>query len=264
MVKNSIGGAVFVRNALKYDYCIIESIYSLTQFCDEVIVIDCQSDDGTTTYLESICGNLSPKIKLVTGQEWELGEKHERLAIIANIARKMLSTKWHFMLQADEVVHESSIPYIINAVNSGISKSYRVRRYNLLGNLNYYVAFDSEKKLVGDNIVRLATVDKKVIGDAETIEHEKSSETFLNDIKIIHYGFVRNGAKLLEKSIDTQTWFLGSPDQNLVKQKEKDGIFDPSVYFELKHLKHLGFKHPEVCKRWVARHMTDPTYKSMI
>lgn len=263
MVRNSIGGSVFVRNAIQYDYCIIEAIYSLHKFCDEVVVVDCNSDDGTTELLESLCPK-SDKIKLIKNQEWEIGYRHERLEIIANIAREQLSTEWHFMLQADEVVHESSIPYIHKAIKSKVSDEYRVRRYNLLGHLDYYVAFDSEKKLVGDNIVRLAKTYKKVIGDAETIEFSNSSEEFLENIKIIHYGFVRNGSKLLDKAIDTQTWFIGSPDHILVKQKNEDGIFDPSIYFNKKHLKKLEFDHPEIMKKWVENHMNDLTYRRII
>ena len=47
----TLGGSLFVRNAIQYDYCVEEAIESLAACCDEVFVLDCQSDDGTTEKL---------------------------------------------------------------------------------------------------------------------------------------------------------------------------------------------------------------------
>jgi hypothetical protein len=57
-----ICGFTFVRNAVKYDYPIIESITSILPIVEEFIVSVGNCDDGTLQLIESI---NSPKIKIV-------------------------------------------------------------------------------------------------------------------------------------------------------------------------------------------------------
>ena len=42
-----VSGFTFVRNAVKYDYPVVESIASILPLCDEVVVAVGQSEDGT-------------------------------------------------------------------------------------------------------------------------------------------------------------------------------------------------------------------------
>ena len=150
-----LGGSVFARNAIKYDYCIIEAIESLLPVCDKVVVLECNSEDETALMLKKRY-STSLKVNLILGQEWNVAKDYNRLTILANEARKMLHTDWHFMIQADEVLHESSYPYILDAIANEESNSFRCRRYNMFGNLDHYIDFNSERKPCGDNIVRLA------------------------------------------------------------------------------------------------------------
>jgi glycosyltransferase involved in cell wall biosynthesis len=57
-----VSGFTFVRNAVKFDYPIIEAISSILSLCDEFIVLVGNSDDGTR---ELIAGIQSNKIKIV-------------------------------------------------------------------------------------------------------------------------------------------------------------------------------------------------------
>src|SRR6478735_5570335 len=57
-----ISGFTFVRNAIKYDYPIIESIQSILPIVDEYIVSVGNSEDETLALIQSIS---SPKIKIV-------------------------------------------------------------------------------------------------------------------------------------------------------------------------------------------------------
>ena len=57
-----ICGFTFVRNAVKFDYPVIESISSVLPIVDEFIVSVGNCDDGTLQLIESI---PSPKIRIV-------------------------------------------------------------------------------------------------------------------------------------------------------------------------------------------------------
>ncbi|MEQ1678494.1 MAG: glycosyltransferase family 2 protein, partial [Chitinophagaceae bacterium] len=56
-----ISGFTFVRNAVKFDYPVVESITSILPIVDEFIVSVGNSDDTTLQLIESI---NSPKIKI--------------------------------------------------------------------------------------------------------------------------------------------------------------------------------------------------------
>ena len=49
-----VSGFTFVRNAIKYDYPIVEAIQSILPLCDEVIVAVGNSDDGTLDLILSL------------------------------------------------------------------------------------------------------------------------------------------------------------------------------------------------------------------
>ena len=56
-----VAGFTFIRNAVRYDYPVVESITSLLPLVDELVVCVGNSDDSTLALIESIA---SPKIKI--------------------------------------------------------------------------------------------------------------------------------------------------------------------------------------------------------
>src|SRR5262249_51485885 len=101
-----IAGFLFIRNAIKYDYPIRESILSLLPLCDEVIVCAGDSEDDTTNLIRSIG---SPKIRIFDSV-WDdnLREGGRVLAVETDKAFDQVSpdADWCIYLQADEVIHE--------------------------------------------------------------------------------------------------------------------------------------------------------------
>ena len=93
-MKNFLGGSIFTHNVVRHDYCIKEALHSLLAVCDEVVVIDAESDDGTIDLLKEI-ESLSPKLKVHTGFRWECQRAghpgYDRLAVLANQAKDLLS-----------------------------------------------------------------------------------------------------------------------------------------------------------------------------
>jgi len=107
-----ISGFTIVRNAIKYDYPVVESIRSILPLCDEVVVAVGNSDDGTRELIASI----DPSRIRIVDTVWDesLRKEGEVLSVETNKALQAVSpdTDWAFYIQADEVVHEHSLPRI--------------------------------------------------------------------------------------------------------------------------------------------------------
>lgn len=102
-----ISGFTIVRNAIRYDYPVVESISSILPFCDEVVAAVGDSNDGTRELVASI---HPEKIRIVdTHWDESLREGGQVLAEETNKALDAVSadSDWAFYIQADEVVHEA-------------------------------------------------------------------------------------------------------------------------------------------------------------
>jgi glycosyltransferase involved in cell wall biosynthesis len=249
-VIRNIGGSVFIRNAIKYDYCILESIKSILPL-DQVVVLDCQSDDGTTEMLEEFCKHHS-NIKFVKNAVWECAPNFERLAILANIAISHLDgMDWHFMIQADEVLHESSIRVIRNVVGS--YETIMCRRIHVWKDFDHQIRHDipNQRKPASDQVIRLGKMSQLATGDAENLEAGFCNNNWTDKIVLFHYGFVRKNEVL--KVSDMQKWFNGpniGVDPRIIAM-QGDGIFRPEVFFDDSELCKIDMPHPIVARDWV-------------
>lgn len=270
----SIGGSIFVKDAIKFDFCVVEAINSLLAFCDDVVVLECESEDDTYKMLVDNFGNNS-KVRIYK-EKWEQDYNFNRLTMLANIAREKLNTEWHFMLQADEVVHECAIPIIKTAIASGSSDRYMCIRLNIWGNRDCYIKFDSPHKPCGDVICRLAKTNVRAFGDAECLIPTGVNYDYTLGIPIVHYSFVRRGDVLLNKIESMQSWFFSEDGKNgnvdsRVARHRQDGYFDPMLlnedgsvsYGQSLHLTKLSIGHPKFVKKWVDDHRGDQTFKEV-
>jgi glycosyltransferase involved in cell wall biosynthesis len=111
-----VSGFTIVRNAIKYDYPIVEAILSILPLCDEMVVAVGNSDDNTLDLIKSID---SPKIKIIeTIWDDSLREGGKVLAVETNKAFSAVAkdSDWAFYIQGDEVVHENYLSAIKNAM----------------------------------------------------------------------------------------------------------------------------------------------------
>ncbi len=110
-----VSGYTFVRNAVKLDYPVRQSIQSILPLVDEFVIAYVPGDADDTT-LELILAIGSPKIKIVEAQ-WQ-PEKYPQntlYAYLSDVAKNACSGQWLFYLQADEVVHEQDLEGIKQA-----------------------------------------------------------------------------------------------------------------------------------------------------
>jgi len=101
-----VSGFTFVRNAVLYDYPIVEAIQSILPLCDELVVAVGNSDDETLELIQSIS---NPKIKIIeTIWDDSLRKGGAVLAVETQKAFEAISSKsdWAVYIQGDEVIHE--------------------------------------------------------------------------------------------------------------------------------------------------------------
>jgi hypothetical protein len=110
-----ISGFSICRNAVKFDFPIVEVIRSALPLVDEFIVNVGQSDDGTLDLIRSIG---SDKVRVVESV-WDDSMKKDGLLFSheTNVALSHCQGDWALYLQADEVLHEAELGTIRNALH---------------------------------------------------------------------------------------------------------------------------------------------------
>lgn len=109
-----ISGFTFIRNGNALGYPFVPSIRSLLPLCDEMIVNVPRSTDDT---LECVRAIKHPKIRILES-EWDEQQRTNGLALShhTNLALEQCTGDWCVYIQADEVLHESGIPSMKEAL----------------------------------------------------------------------------------------------------------------------------------------------------
>ncbi len=191
-----ISGFTIVRNAIKYDYPIVESITSILPLCDEMIVLVGKSDDDTLQLIRAI---NSEKIKIYESV-WDdtLREGGRVLAIETDKALKHISADadWCFYIQADEVLHEQYHDEIKTACEK--YKDQREVEGLVFNYVHFYGSYDyvAVSRKWYQNEIRIIRNDKNIFSyrDAQgfrTLPNRKLNCKKIN-ASIFHYGWVKH------------------------------------------------------------------------
>ncbi len=103
----SLSGYTTTKNVICSDYPWKESIQSMLDFCDEVVVVDGGSNDGTWENLKSWSENEEKLRVYQVKRDWD----HYRFAVFDGqqkaVARSLCKGDWCWQMDIDEVVHEN-------------------------------------------------------------------------------------------------------------------------------------------------------------
>ncbi len=186
-----VSGFTIVRNAIKYDYPIVEAITSILPLCDEFVVSVGDSDDETMELIRNI---QSPKIRIIYSK-WDdtLRQGGQVLAMETNKAFDQVAadSDWAFYIQADEVIHEKYHPVIRDAMHRYADNP------TVEGLLFNYTHFYGSYKYVGNS-------RKWYRKEIRIIRNDKSIRSYRDA-----QGFRKNGNKLNVKPIDAYVYHYG-------------------------------------------------------
>lgn len=240
-----ISGFTFVRNAIKFDYPIVEAITSILPICDEVVVAVGNSEDETLALIQSID---SPKIKIIeTIWDDSLRKGGQVLAVETDKALAAVSpdADWCFYIQGDEVVHEKYLPVIKQAMQDNLHKS------QVEGLLFNYTHFYGSYRYVG-NAHRWYRREIRVIKNTGKIRSYKDAQGFrtvdnqklkvkLIDAYIYHYGWVKPPEIQREKMKSSINFWGEGHDVDKIKE-----VLEAFDYSEIDSLTLFEATHPAV------------------
>lgn len=242
-----VSGFSFIRNAVKYDYPVIEAIQSILPVCDEFVIAVGNSEDNTRQLIEGI---QSDKIKIIdTHWDENLREGGRVLAEETNKAFKNINPEsdWAFYIQGDEVLHEKYLP----VVKSSMEKwKYDQHVEGLLFKyLHFYGSYD----YVGDsrrwyrNEIRIIRNDKNISSykDAQGFrKNNKALHVKRINATIYHYGWVKPPELQQDKQKNFHRYWHN--DQWISKNIPQTDRFD---YSRIDSLRLFKGSHPEVIRK---------------
>lgn len=236
-------GFTIIRNAIKYDYPVIEAITSILPLCDKFIVLAGQSDDGTLALIQSID---SPKIEL-HHSVWDdtLRDGGRVLAEETNKAMDHIPTDfdWAFYIQSDEVVHEQYHDHIRRAMahySADLQTEGLLFQY-----FHFYASYDyvgTSRKWYRHEI-RIVRNDKNIRSykDAQGFrKNNRKLRVAKIEAAIYHYGWVKDPYFQARKHHDfNKLWH----DDNYVRQMAASALYD---YNDIDQLDVFKGSHPVV------------------
>ena len=240
-----VTGFTIIRNAIKYDYPVVEAIMSILPICDEFIVAVGNNEDDTMQLIKSI---KSPKIRIIESV-WDdaLREGGHVLAIETNKAFDAISadTDWCFYIQSDECVHEKYLASIKKAMQK--YKDYKKVDGLLLNYTHFYGSYN----YVG-NSRRWYRKEIRIVKNNKAIRSYKDAQGFrkvdnsklnvkLIPAEIYHYGWVKPPkAQQAKQENFHKMWHDDAwMDRNIAKVEEFD-------YSQIDSLVEFKKSHPQV------------------
>lgn len=246
-----VAGFTFIKNAIIYDYPIVEAIHSILPICDEVYVALGKSDDETEALIRSI---HPEKIKIIkTLWDENLKEGGKVLAVETNKAFQAIPAfyDWCFYIQGDEAIHEKYLPAVKKAMLDFKNNK------NVDGLLFKYLHFYGSYDYIGNsstwynNEIRVIKNNKKIYSYKDAQGFRKNHDEKLNvkpiEAYIYHYGWVKDPRAMQRKQEEfhklwhNQDWI----DKNVVKTEEFD-------YSKIDSLAKFTGTHPKVMLQRIA------------
>ncbi|MFD2933352.1 glycosyltransferase family protein [Spirosoma flavum] len=247
-----VAGFSFIRNAVQFDYPIVEAITSILPLCDEFVIAVGDSDDDTLGLIAAIPSDKIRIIRTTWDQTARVGghvlaqETDKALAAISP------DVDWAFYIQGDEVLHEQYIPVVREAMERYLDDP------DVDALLFKYLHFYGSYSFVGDSR-RWYRREVRVIRNTGNIVSYKDAQGFrtrdnqklkvkLIDAYIYHYGWVKPPETQKKRLRHTNHFWN---DANQIA--EANATLDHFDYSKIDSLAHFTGTHPSVMKARVDR-----------
>lgn len=243
-----VAGFTFIRDAVKYDYPVVEAIQSILPVCDEVYIAVGKSSDDTLALIRNMD---DPKIKILETVWDETQREGGRvLALETDKAFRAIPDDfdWAFYIQGDEAVHEQ----YLDTIRRGMEMFKDNKKVD--GLLFHYKHFYGSYDYVGSsskwykNEIRVIRNDKSIYSYRDAQGFRKNNNEKLNVVPVnacvYHYGWVKEPKAMQDKQLNFNKYWHDDAwiEQNIIKASEFD-------YSRIDELELFTGTHPQVMQK---------------
>ena len=240
-----VSGFTIVRNAVRYDYPVVESIRSLLPLVNEMVVAVGDSDDGTRERVLSIG---SSKIRIIdTVWDENLRRGGMILAQQTDLALQACTGDWCFYLQADEVLHERDYPRLERTMRANLHRrsveglSFRYHHFRADYSIRDPLPYRRQVRIVRPGI------GVHSFGDACGFQiDQRKLRTTSTGAWVYHYGYVKPPSRMAAK----MDYFLSLYDGRKIKPGEELKAED--YEWDLRTCEPFRGSHPQVMSDRIA------------
>jgi hypothetical protein len=247
-----LAGFTIIRNAIKYDYPVVEAINSILPICDAFYVGVGKSEDETRKLIEGIG---SDKIKIID-TVWDDSLREGGL-LLSNETNKVFDAipgeyDWCFYIQSDECVHEEDLAKIKKCAEENKNDK------NISGLLFRYKHFYGQYNYIGvgrrwyANEIRIIRNDKNIRSykDAQGFRYTDNSKLKVKNsgASIYHYGWVKPPKAQQQKQQNFHK--MWHDDEWMKKNIGEGNEFD---YSDIDLLDVYKGSHPLIMKERIAK-----------
>lgn len=247
-----ISGFTCVRGAERLDFPVEASIRSLLPIVDEMVVNVGRSEDRT---LEIVRAIADPKIRILE-TDWDFSRGEALLREETLRAMRACRYPWGVCIQADEVLHESGTPRLVEAIEAADPdprvEGLVVRYHHIFGDPRT----EAVNRRWYRREVRVVRLDPALeivpYRDAQGFRvgpGQRKVRARLADADMFHYGWLRSAAALKAR---------GEVDRKLYPGRWVPPSDQAAVLRWFPGLRPFHDSHPLAARDWVAAHATDP------
>lgn len=243
-------GFSFIRNAITYDYPIVEAVQSILPLCDQVVVAVGKSEDETLSLVESIHSRKVTILETVWDDSRRKGG--QVLALETDKAFDAIQeADWCIYIQGDEVLHENSHASLRKTMQQHLDHP------QVEGLLFDYLHFYGSYDYVGDSR-NWYRKEIRAIRNNKQIRSYRDAQGFrINDSKlkvkpanatIHHYGWVKHPEHQQRKQRNFNKYWH---DDDWMQENIPDvQAFD---YSKIDSLKRFKGEHPKVMQERIQK-----------
>lgn len=208
-----VTGFTFIRNAVKFDYPVVESIRSILPLCDDFVVAVGNSEDDTEDLINTIDKQKVKIINTVWDDSPEMKRGGKVFASETDKAFRAVpdDSDWAFYIQGDEVIHEKYLETIYSAMEKWKDDN------RVDGLLFRYMHFYGSYDYVGisqrwyRNEIRVIKNNKTIYSYRDAQGFRKDGNKKLNvkplDAYVYHYGWVKKPEVMMNKIRNASTFY---------------------------------------------------------
>lgn len=244
----TLAGIICIRNGFRLDYCWQLAAESLLAICDELVLCDCDSDDGTRQAMDEWAAR-EPRINLVNFPWTNPVGDNMWWPTWVNYARQHAKSDWIVALDADEILHEHSYAEVLAAMRN--NTPLICHRHNFWRDPQSLIPAG---ECCGREVIRVAPKILWIPSDyPDPRANEVMSLAKMSDVQIMHYGFLRRRESFFKKAREVHRIWHNSYDARLesVEQEPGNWMANPKAVPWLDRLEPFTGTHPKLIQPWL-------------